>query len=461
MLRGPRITRPLTSLLNRSRPQPLLTAKAIITPSPSLTTCNFATMSQTGAAADTHGKTAQLPSPQGIWRNTELSSIRYGPGCLPTALKGALEECVPGRKRALIVTGKSLNTKTDVIEKVRKALGDLYVATVDDIGQHAPVEAIHAATELVKREKVDALIAVGGGSPIDSAKAISFYVHQELHGDKPDPRDFIPSIAIPTTLSVAETTQNAGFTQEGKKTGVSHPALVPRVLILDAELTLATPQRLWLSSGMRAVDHATESLYRPGDYNWVLKNQYLGALRELFPLLRLSKQNPDDLGVRQRLQLAVIASLFPESRRGALGLSHGLGHALGSTYAIPHGITSCLTLAASIDYTARLASTEPEQLASLAEALSYIAPERHPLQPNPVGTMTPIDVPDARQKGELVAREVRQLVADLGLTTSLDEWKVPHSDYEKIAQHVAKKPEQIQGVVKLLQGISAVQASGQ
>lgn len=124
-------------------------------------------------------------------------------------------------------------------------------------------------------------------------------------------------------LSSAETTQNSGFTRDGKKTGVSHPALVPRAIILDGEVAMHTPLWLFLSSGMRAVDHAIECLYRPGDVQWLLRGQYLAALRELFVMLRRCKEKPDDVDTRQRLQIAAVTSLFPESRKGALGLSHG------------------------------------------------------------------------------------------------------------------------------------------
>ncbi|CAO1627177.1 unnamed protein product [Sympodiomycopsis kandeliae] len=392
-----------------------------------------------------------IPAASGTWRNTKLSSIRHGPGCLKTALNSALEEDLHGKSRALVVTGKSLNTKTDVIAKVKEALGSKYIATLDEIGQHAPVEGIHKAVDLVEREKIDVLISVGGGSPIDSSKAISYFVHEKLHGkEDADERNYIPSIAIPTTLSVAETTQNAGFTKDGKKTGVSHPALVPRVIILDAELTQSTPERLWLSSGMRAVDHAIESLYRPGDFNHLLKHMYLGSIKDLFALLRASKQDPQNIKIRQALQVAAINSLFPEARRGALGLSHGLGHALGSTYSIPHGITSCLTLSSAIKLTAQLETTPVQQLSTLSEALSYIDSKTYPF----TSPSDESDVETLRQRGVKVGDEVNNLIHDLGLNTSLDEWKVPREDYETIAQHVSAKDESLTPkVVKLLEGI--------
>lgn len=434
--------RPSQIRLLRTRPTSALPKATLSTPQ---TSCRFTRMASTGTQAT-------LPSPGGQWKNTELSAIRYGPGCLKTALPAAIAEDLDRDcKRALILTGKSLNTKTDVVKKVQAALGDRYVASFDKIGQHAPVEAIEECLQLMKSEKIDLIVSVGGGSPIDSAKALSHMLHEETNPGNDDPRTFVPSIAVPTTLSVAETTQNAGFTKDGKKTGVSHPALVPRTIILDGELTLSTPEKLWLSSGMRAVDHAIESLYRPGDFNWLLKNQYLGALRDLFPLLRASKANANDVDARQRLQVAVITSLFPEARRGALGLSHSLGHALGSTYQIGHGITSCLTLPAAIRYTAQQPAIGSVQLAALADALSYIAPDKAPLQVRPS-----TDVEANRRRGLQVAEEVQTLIKDLGLATTLSECGVPAKDYEAIAAHVnPKKDPQVQkDIEQLLQSIA-------
>lgn len=87
---------------------------------------------------------------------------------------------------------------------------------------YRPIGAIREATELIKQSGADVLIAVGGGSPIDSAKAAAYQIHESNN-------TWIPIIAIPTTLSVAETTQNAGFTtEENKKIAVSHPELVPK-----------------------------------------------------------------------------------------------------------------------------------------------------------------------------------------------------------------------------------------
>jgi alcohol dehydrogenase class IV len=300
--------------------------------------------------------------------------------------------------------------------------------------------------------------AVGGGSPIDAAKLISMFSHDEdasLKGND-DIRTFIPVIAIPTTLSAAETTQNAGYTKDGKKVSTSHPALAPRVIICDAKLTLATPHRLWISSGMRAVDHAIEMLYRP-DPSPILRPAELGSLRELFHLLPATNKNPDDLNIRQTLQVIALASLWPESRKGAIGLSHGLGHALGATYSIPHGITSCITLAKSIELTATLPSTPIEQLLALSDALDLIPAPYNP-SPSPLGLPSSIlasqsgdelkqTVEKARKRGVEVGKAVQRLVDNLGLHTTLKSSNVPENDLDTIAHHVAQGNEDMHSAV--------------
>jgi alcohol dehydrogenase class IV len=307
--------------------------------------------------------------------------------------------------------------------------------------------------------------AVGGGSPIDAAKAISYYAHEANSATKGNDNvdTYIPVIAIPTTLSAAETTQNAGYSENNKKVGVSHPSLVPRVIICDAKWTLQTPERLWLSTGMRALDHSIELLYRP-DPSPLLRSSHVGSMRELFHLLPATKKYPDDLGIRQRLQVVVLASLWPESRKGALGLSHGLGHVLGATYSIPHGITSCITLAKAIQLTASSPRTPPEQLLALSDALDYIPRPYNP-SPAPLDAVPGVlavqkgdelkqTLEKARKRGVEVGKAVQRLVDDLGLHSTLQGSKVPEKDIETIASHISQDNKELQSaIVGLLQSV--------
>jgi len=220
---------------------------------------------------------------------------------------------------------------------------------------------------------------------------------------------------------------------------VISPELAPSGIILDAELTLPTPDRLWLSTGIRALDHAVENLYRPLVPE-PLKRMCYAALADLFKYLPISKANPKDVTIRQKLQVAVWMSLWPAKQENysALGLSHALGHKLGARYSIPHGITSCLTLAPVVALKSEVASQEDKEY--LADALYY-------LRESPTGSLDG----DVRRLATLIDK----LVEDLGLKSTLGEYKVPKSDVPDIASRAlgsADHPD-IDKVVKLLENL--------
>ncbi|KAK2624881.1 hypothetical protein QTJ16_006074 [Diplocarpon rosae] len=332
----------------------------------------------------------------------------YGRG---TAQK--LDEVIAkiGTTKAFIITGRSLSTKTPVIKDAEAALGSAHVGTFTKIGQHAPIAAIREATELVKKSGADVLVSIGGGSPVDSAKAIAFQIHRETG-------KWIPSIAVPTTLSVAETTQNAGFTNEEKqKIAVRDPELVPKIVVYDGDIAVHTPLSLWTSTGVRALDHAVELLYHPLAPEIRTKRLALEAIRDLFTYLPQSRAEPADAEIRQRLFLACYASLFPLMLSGGVGLSHSTGHALGATYDIPHGITSCLTLAPVV---ALKAKTRPEEAKMIARVVPFIGKTSR----------------GSDKEGALVvSRAIAGLVDGLGHASTLTQYEVPPGEEESIASH--------------------------
>lgn len=405
-----------------------------------------------------------MAAPAGTYRNTLLQAVHFGPGCIASSLPAAIETLNLQSKKAFILTGKSLATKTEVIKRVQEALsakGYYSGETYTDIGEHAPVAGIREVVERMKQSHADVIVAVGGGSPIDAAKAVSYYTHQMQHGEASaknpltDPKTFIPTIAIPTTLSVAETTQNAGFkSDEGDKIGVTSRNLTPRIIIYDAEVTLDTPERLWLSTGIRALDHAVEFLYR-FDTHPLLKPSVQSSIRELFTLLPLSKKNPKDLDVRQRLQLACFNSLWPESRVGNLGLSHGLGHKLGATYSISHGITSCITLGPSVRFTANWKETPLAHLQNLADTLAFI-PAPYNSQPTPLSSIASSDEKELRAKADAVGQAISALIDDLGLHSTLKQHGLAAEETAVVATKVTgedkKNTDYWNGIKAILDG---------
>ncbi|EJD03428.1 alcohol dehydrogenase IV [Fomitiporia mediterranea MF3/22] len=376
------------------------------------------------------------PELQGSYAYTDpLKGVYYGPGCLKTALPKLLSTL--GGKKALVVTGRSLHTKTDVVRKVEDVLKsqNAYGETFWEIGEHAPVAGINAGIDLFARVGADIIVSVGGGSPIDAAKAIVYRLHERDLSKR-----FLPHIAIPTTLSAAEYTVGAGYTNEkGEKVAVSDPELAPAGIILDAELTLATPERLWLSTGMRAVDHAVENLYRRG-VPYPLKVLCYDALAAFFMHLPASKSDPSNIEIRQKLQIASWMSLWPLKQEGyaPVGLSHALGHRLGAKYGIPHGITSCLTLAPVVALQARFAA--PEHKRALARAAGHLCIESAGSEDADI---------------QLLAHAVEHLVINLGLKTDLKACGVPREDLPTIAEGALKSREEplFGEVVKILESL--------
>lgn len=119
---------------------------------------------------------------------------------------------------------------------------------------------------------------------------------------------------------------------------------------------------------IRSLDHAVELMYHPLASEIPTKRMCLESIKDLFTYLPQSKATPEDAEVRTKLFLACYSSLFPFLYTGGVGLSHSIGHAIGATYMIPHGITSCLTLAPTVHFKA----SNPEEAKQIARIIPYI-----------------------------------------------------------------------------------------
>ena len=261
------------------------------------------------------------------------------------------------------------------------------------IGQHAPMSQIRAASEDIGLAGARAVVSFGGGSAIDAAKIISVRL---ADGDG----RALPHIAVPTTLSVAELAAGAGYTSDvGDKAGMRDPRLLVQTVIYDAELTVATPMQLWLSTGIRALDHAVEGFLGEGEhpFNDVMA---LEAIRRLFWSLPRALAAPDDVEVRTQNQIAAWFS-FTLPGASAAGLSHTMGKQIGARHGIPHGVTSCLLLPHVMRYLAR---RMPERVAALP-------------------------TPD----------EVFELIASLGLPQHISQYDVGQAELRRAADELAGK----------------------
>ena len=329
-----------------------------------------------------------------------------------------------GGQRAFLMTGNSLATQSDVVQHVEQALGTMHVGTFSAIRQHSPKSDVTQAAEQARTLNADVLISVGGGSPIDATKAVAMAL-------SPDQKDFLPHIAIPTTLSAAEFSHLVGVTDEEakRKSGFAHVQLAPRGVILDATLTLPTPMQLWLSTGIRSLDHAVESLYAPGIHpiNDVLA---LEAIRKLFEYLPETKVQPDDLNTRTELELASWMSFFGEVNT-PMGLSHNLGRRIGASYDVPHGITSCIILPHVMR---AFAPIYPHQLTRIAQALGL------PYQNDTSAALASADA-------------VSKLIGELGLPQRLSDVGVNATELATIANSTPSRELSAEQVEELLRTI--------
>ncbi len=271
-------------------------------------------------------------------------------------------------QRVFVLTGRTLNTQTEEIQKIRQALGDRFAGVHDDMPAHTPREAVVACANAAREAGTDLLVNFGGGSVIDGGKAVAICLEHAIstvdgleplrsvveNGQRRVP-DFRPpavrQIAVPTTLSAGEHNARAGVTDTRVKLKQSfiNRGIVPETVILDPAVTVHTPAWLWLSSGVRALDHAVET-YLSLDANDYTDGTALQALRTLGAGLPAVKADAGDLEARLRCMMGAWLSMVGIVAGMRMGASHAIGHVLGGSAGVAHGHTSCVMMPYVLDY---------------------------------------------------------------------------------------------------------------
>lgn len=264
----------------------------------------------------------------------------------------------------IFVVAAPQTINTSPFEKLLIVLGTKHCGTFSDIPPHVPFTSVRAATQQAQQSGVDLIVTIGGGSAIDLTKAVVLCLKKHLndwrglqeYGELSlfDPSQrytgdpgWIRSIAIPTTLSAAELTWFAGVTdtESNMKRVLGHPMLIPQATIYDPALTLGVPLPLFLASGVKAIDHAAESIASLGHqpFSDAVSKQALEMLATALPTVA---RVPGDLTARLQCQVAAWLSISGGASGVGVGASHAIGHMLGSHLSMPHGITSCVMLPA-------------------------------------------------------------------------------------------------------------------
>jgi maleylacetate reductase len=288
-----------------------------------------------------------------------------------------------GARRVFVTSTRSLAQKENgPLQRLERALGTRHVGTYATIKSHSPREDVVAGANAAREAKADLLVAVGGGSVIDATKAMQLCLWAGL--DSPDamepyclgfertkqsqvalPADPVRMIAVSTTLSASEFTENAGVTQSKTNTKQSfrHRLFAPRTVVLDPAATLDTPDWLLFCTGIRSVDHAVEN-YCNERASLATEALSLQGLRLLTRALPAIKKNPQDLASRLEAQVGMWQAIAPSASGVPTGASHGIGYALGATFGIAHGHTSCVMLPAVLRWNAAVNGGRQKALAA-------------------------------------------------------------------------------------------------
>ena len=266
-----------------------------------------------------------------------------------------------GAQRIFLLVSTTLRTNTQEIAEIESALGARLAQTYDGIAAHAPRTDVLKAMAAARAAEADLIITVGGGSVTDAGKVIAlglkhnilthedfegFYVYVDDNGETVAPVFDGPDIRViccPTTLSGGEFNTMGGVTddRENKKQGYTHRMMAPIAIVLDPALTLHTPEWLWHSTGVRAVDHALESL-SSNHSSYFCDGVAESALRLLSQAMPEVKADPANLDARLRCQIGAWQSMIPIIGGVPMGASHAIGHVLGGTADVPHGYCSCV-----------------------------------------------------------------------------------------------------------------------
>lgn len=338
-----------------------------------------------------------------------------------------------GRRRAFVICGKSIAAGPDY-GRVVAGLGERFAGAFQCLEMHAPLPVLEAAAAAARQDNADCVVSIGGGSAIDSGKALALidaagadWRDCSLNGEaaqsgarKPVPAPRLAHIAVPTTTgSGSEVAPTFGLRDPalGRKLIFRDSGMIPTIALLDPEMTLAAGGRLTAASGMTAVARSIEALYS-GRRNPFYAGLALEALRMLATALPRTVEHPDDIAARAQCQIAAAMSAIAANVN--VSAVHAVGHVVGGKYGLQHGIAHAILL---------------------APAMRLMLPALGDQQRNVLAALG--GNPDGRagsEAGRDAAVRMAALVASLPLPQRLTEVGVQESDLPPIAEHASQDP---------------------
>lgn len=277
-----------------------------------------------------------------------------------------------GFKKAFVVTDKDL-IKFNVAQKVTKLLdaADVPYELYDNVKANPTIQNVQTGVQKFKASNADVLIAIGGGSPIDTAKGIGIVANnsefadvKSLEGVAATKNRSVPIIAVPTTAgTAAEVTINYVITDESavKKMVCVDPKDIPVLAVIDPEMMTSMPKGLTAATGMDALTHAIEGYITKGA--WVLTDMFeLKAMELIAKHLPKAVAEPNNIEARDGMGTAQYIAGMGFSNVG-LGIVHSMAHSLGAVYDTPHGVANALLLPYVMEYNASATGEKYREIA--------------------------------------------------------------------------------------------------
>ncbi|MBP3552680.1 MAG: lactaldehyde reductase [Bacteroidaceae bacterium] len=350
-----------------------------------------------------------------------LNEVSYfGPGArevLPQEIKRL------GLNKAFVATDKDL-LKFGVADKVLKVLeaANIPYVVFSEIKPNPTVSNVNAGVKAFAESGADFILAIGGGSSIDTSKAIGIITNNpefadvvSLEGVAPTKKKSVPIIALPTTAgTAAEVTINYVITDEEneKKMVCVDPNDIPAIAIVDAELMYTLPKSLTASTGLDALTHAIEGLITKGA--WEMSDMFeIKAIEMIARYLETAVNEPNNAEARNGMAVAQYIAGMAFSNVG-LGVVHGMAHPLGAIFDIPHGVANALLLPTIMEFNAPAAL---DKYVDIAKAMNVYK--------------------DGMTKEEAAAAAcdaVRQLSIRVGIPQHLTEIGIKEEDLPKLAK---------------------------
>jgi len=328
-----------------------------------------------------------------------------------------------GLKKVFVVTDKDL-VRFGVVAKVTDMLDveKIEYNIFSDIKQNPTVVQVKEGVKAFIQSGFDVIVAIGGGSSIDTAKAIGIIVANpefsdvvSLEGVANTKNKSVPIIALPTTAgTAAEVTINYVITDEEnvKKMVCVDPNDIPVLSIVDAELMLSLPPGLTAATGMDALTHAIEGYITKGA--WEMSDMFeLKAIEMIAKHLPIVVENPSDVVARDGMAVAQYIAGMGFSNVG-LGLVHGMAHPLGAYYDIPHGIANALLLPVVMQYNAE---SSIDKYVDIARAMGV-----------KVDNLSP------QKAAQAAVDAVKSLATRVGIPERLRDLNVKEEDLERLAK---------------------------